>query len=145
MPFLGFLSTRHYRWLAVLWTVAVIVACSLPAASLSPVQPALSADKVIHFVLFAGFGLLWMRSFCPPADATASDLRWYGAHVLGWGSLFAVGTEVYQHLLPLQRMGDPYDALADGGGLLGAVLLYAVVVRSSLVADGASTAPSRDA
>jgi hypothetical protein len=145
MSLFGFLSTRQYRWLALLWTGGIIVACSLPATSLSSVQPALSADKAIHFFLFAGFGLLWMRVLCPPSAATASRLRRYGIHLLGWGSLFAVGTEVYQHLLPIQRTGDPYDALADGGGLLAAVLLYAVLVRSSLVSEGASTAPSQDA
>jgi hypothetical protein len=33
------------------------------------------------------------------------------------GLLFAVGTEVYQHLLPVQRMADPYDVTADLLGL----------------------------
>jgi len=121
------LTTVQYRWLAVLWTLGIVVACSIPAASLSPIKPALSADKVIHFGLFAGFGLLWMRALCPPDAATS--LRRHSLRLLGWGSLFAIGTEVYQHLMPLQRRGDPYDALADGSGLLVAVGLYALVVR----------------
>ena len=122
------LSTTQYRWLAVLWTGGIVIACSIPASSLSPIEPALSADKLIHFALFAVFGLLWMRAFCPP-DAAAS-LRRHSLSLLGGGSLFAIGTEVYQHLLPIQRRGDPYDALADGGGLLVAVVVYALLVRS---------------
>jgi hypothetical protein len=121
------LTTTQYRRLAVLWTLGIVAACSIPATSLSPIKPALSADKAIHFGLFAGFGLLWMRGLCPPG--ACASLRRHSLRLLGWGSLFAVGTEVYQHLMPIQRRGDPYDALADGGGLLVAVGLYALVVR----------------
>lgn len=133
MNFLVSLSTTQYRWLAVLWTLGIVAACTIPAASLSPIKPALSADKAIHFGLFAGFGVLWMRVLCPPG--TGASLRRHALRLLGWGSLFAVGTEVYQHLLPIQRRGDPYDALADGVGLLVAVVGYALVVRSRAAAD----------
>lgn len=122
------LSTTQYRWLALLWTGGIVIACSIPAASLSPIKPALSADKVAHFGLFAVFGGLWMRVLCPPGSA--ASLCRCSLRLLGWGSLFAVGTEVYQHLLPIQRRGDPYDALADGGGLLGAVAVYALLARN---------------
>jgi VanZ family protein len=126
-------STTQYRWLAVLWTLGIVVACSIPAASLSPIEPALSADKAIHFGLFAVFGGLWMRALCPP-DAAGPICR-RGLYLLGAGSLFAVGTEVYQHLMPLQRRGDPYDALADGAGLLVAVVAYVLYLRSRAVPD----------
>jgi hypothetical protein len=140
MALLSFLSTAHYRWLALLWTAGIVVACSLPAASLSPIEPALSADKAAHFGLFAGFGALWMRALCPPASVTPARLRRQGGRLLIWGTLFAVGTEVYQHLLPLQRLGDPYDALADGGGLLLSVIAYALLVRSRTTDDRSTRA-----
>lgn len=128
MPFFPFLSTRHYRWLAALWTVGIVAACSIPAASLTPLGPALSADKVIHFGLFVVFGVLWMRALGPsPKEETA--LRRRALWVLGGGLLLAVGTEVYQHVLPLQRLGDPYDALANGAGLLVSVAGYHLLVR----------------
>jgi len=129
------LSTTQYRWLAALWTGGIVVACSIPAASLSPIKPALSADKFIHFGLFAVFGALWMRALCPP-QASAHRCR-YSLYLLGGGSLFAVGTEIYQHILPIQRHGDPYDALADGSGLLLAVIVYALLMRSNSRSESA--------
>jgi hypothetical protein len=129
------LSTPQYRWLAVLWTGGIVAACSIPATSLSTLGPALSADKAIHFGLFAIFGLLWMRALGPPGASPA--LRRRSLFLLGGGGLFAAGTEVYQHLMPLQRQGDPYDALANGAGLLAAVVAYALLVRSRAAPDHA--------
>ena len=131
------LSTTQYRWLAALWTAGIVVACSIPAASLSPIKPALSADKLIHFGLFAVFGGLWMRALCPPR--AAAHLCRYSLYLLVGGSLFAVGTEVYQHVLPIQRRGDPYDALADGSGLLLAVVVYALVMRNRSRSESTKT------
>ncbi len=124
------LSTTHYRWLALLWTSAIILACSLPAASFTGVQPAVGADKVVHVVLFAVFGGLWMRALCPPAPTTTwARVRRRGGRLLLLGVLFGVGSEVYQQVLPLRRMADPYDALADVLGLLFGILLYGAYIR----------------
>jgi hypothetical protein len=121
------LSTTHYRWLAALWTVAILVGVSLPAASLSPVSAALSFDKAIHFGLFAVFGALWMRGLCPPASRGGwQRFRRRGLQLGGVGVLFAGGSEVYQQLMPIRRMADPYDAVADIAGLLAGILLYAM-------------------
>jgi len=124
------LSTTHYRWLAVLWTGAIVLAFSLPAASFDGVQPAVGADKVVHLVLFAVFGGLWMRALCPPDPGTNwARVRRRGGRLLLVGVLFGVGSEVYQWVLPLRRMADPYDALADVLGLLFGILLYGAYVR----------------
>jgi len=124
------LTTTHYRWLAVLWTIGIVVACSLPPRSLSAVQPALGYDKIAHVGLFVGFAGLWMRVLCPPdRRPSMSGLGWYGLLLLGLGGAFAAGSEVYQHVLPLGRTGDPYDFLADGVGLLLGIVLYAWMVR----------------
>lgn len=130
MLLFSFLSTTHYRWMAVLWTGAIVAVCSLPAESLASVQPAMGADKVAHFGLFFVFGGLWMRALYPPGrSVTGVSLRRQVLRLLVGGGLLAGGTEVYQHLLPLQRMGDPYDALANGGGLLLSVIAYLVYLR----------------
>ena len=129
-PSLSALTTTQYQWLAVFWTAAILGGLSLPPSSLSPVQTLLSFDKLIHAVLFGVFGLLWMRVLCPPAVAgRGTVLRWRGGPLLGVGVLFAGGTEVYQHVIPVRRMSDPYDALADAVGLLIGILLYGLLVR----------------
>jgi len=135
MSFFSSLSTTRYRWLAILWTVGIVAACSIPAASLTPLGPALSADKAIHFGLFAGFGAVWMRALVPLTAGAWGAFRRQGLRVRVGGGLLAVGTEVYQHLLPLQRLGDPYDALANGAGLLGAVIGYGILLRARTASD----------
>lgn len=128
MRFLSAPSTRRDRWLALSWTIAIVAACSIPAPSLTSIGPALSADKAIHFGLFAVFGALWMRALRPSSSGASRPLRRRALYVLGGGLLFAVGTEVYQHVLPLRRTGDPYDALANGGGLFISVIVYSLLV-----------------
>lgn len=115
--------------MAIFWTVGIVVACSLPAASLSPVEPVLSFDKVAHFGLFTVFGVLWMRVLCPPGSRTSRTcLRRRGSAFIVIGLLFAAGTEVYQDLLPVQRVADPYDAVADAAGLTTGSILYMLYI-----------------
>lgn len=115
------LRTVHYRLLAVLWTVGILVALTLPTGSMPDTQ-ATGVDKLVHAGLFAGFGLLWLRGLCPPgADGLRACFRLRGGLFFVGGVLFAIGTEVYQYLLPLQRVGDPYDVTAD---LLGFVVAF---------------------
>lgn len=105
-----------FRWLAIGWTLAILVACSLPGGSLSVPDALLSLDKLAHFALFAGFGGLWMRALHGP-------LRRRAGRVAIAGIAFAVFTELYQGLLPFERSPELYDALADIAGVLVAVAL----------------------
>lgn len=140
-PFPSFRS-RTYRILAVLWTVAIIVALSIPVPDLPEVSPALGPDKIAHVVLFAGFGLLWLRAVRPeetgeaqdaPETEQAADASPQTVNRRPWvrigtttlvGVLFASGTEVYQGVFMPHRMADPYDAAANVLGLLLAVAAY---------------------
>lgn len=126
MSVFRFGSTAIYCGLAVLWTVGMIVAFSIPPTTLPRVQPVLSIDKLVHFALFLGFGVLWMRVLCVPSTARLPDRLWtYGLRFGGGGVCFAVGTELYQQVLPIRRVADPYDALANGAGLVAGIVLYA--------------------
>jgi len=134
-------STSFYRWMAVLWTAGIVVGISLPASSLSPMSPILSADKLVHFALFFVFGALWMRVLCPPDEAGArSCLRRGILRLFVLGGLFAGGSELYQQVIPIRRMMDPYDAVANGAGLLVGMGLYTALVyrrdRGTGVSDG---------
>lgn len=139
---LSALSTSHYRWLALLWTAAILGAFSLPASTLSPARSLLDFDKLIHAALFGIFGVLWMRVLCPPGTETVwATLRRRGGQLFGAGVLFAGGTEVYQHVMPIRRMGDPYDALADGTGLLAGIFLYGVLLHRRARRSSAASPP----
>lgn len=129
----------YYWWAAVLWTIGILIGCSIPPSTLTPVGPALSFDKLIHFGLFAVFGVLWMGVLCPVRETTKRHLWRQGAGLSLVGVLFAGATEVYQHLLPIRRMGDPYDALADSVGVVAGVATYAAYVHHSDGQTQAST------
>ena len=108
--------------LAWLGTCLVIALCLwpktwLPAPEASP-RNAPHADKVIHFAMFAVFGLLWMRV------GPVSRVR--VALVLAAAVALAVGTELLQGLPLIARDPDRFDALADIlGGAMGIALVRA--------------------
>lgn len=127
MRLLPSLKTGHYRFLAVLWTAGILLAITLPTGRFPDAKPGLGVDKVAHVVLFAGFGLLWLRSLCPPRKrGLPPSFPGRGLLLFLIGILFAVGTEVLQHVAPIERAGGPYDAMADVLGLLLAFAGYYV-------------------
>ena len=113
------------RLVAIVWTLGILAACSIPGRDLPEVD-IVSFDKVAHFVIFAGFGWLWMWALQSPMPRRT-------AVVLVAGLAYAGLTEVYQGLLPFERSADPFDALANALGLLAAVLLYRRLHRTATV------------
>lgn len=114
------IMTRAHLF-AIVWTLGILAACSIPGKDL-PDLNLVSFDKVAHFIVFAGFGWLWMRALQGPGGRRT-------AYVVGFGLAYAALTEVYQGLLPFDRTPDPYDALANAFGLLTAVLLFRLLKR----------------
>ena len=108
--------TSRRRLLALGWTLAIIVALSIPGESL-PDVPVLGFDKLVHVSIFAVFAWLWM-------DALDAPLRVRTWGVLAGGLLFAALSEVYQGALIPGRIGDVYDVAANVLGLVAAVLVF---------------------
>lgn len=118
------MTVTHYRLLAALWTVAILVAYSIPVPNASP-DTTLPLDKIAHFGMFLGFGFLWMHALHPrrkrKAHRERKALSWRRtALLLGVGLGLSILAEIYQNLLP-QRAAEPYDAAANLLGLLVAV------------------------
>lgn len=107
--------------LAIGWTLVLFAGLSIPTDSLASAAPLFSADKLVHIALFGIFGFLWLR-----VRAARSEERLRKTYAVVWagGLAFAIATELYQHVLPLGRQGDPYDVLANAGGLLLAAAVY---------------------
>lgn len=109
--------------MAVLWTLVILAACSIPGQDLPDIE-FFSVDKVAHFSVFTGFGWLWMY-------ASRAPLRTRVIRVLAAGIAYGILTEIYQGSLPWDRTPDVYDALADAAGTIAGVLVFARASRTA--------------
>ncbi len=105
--------------LAVLWTLGILLTTTMPTGNVPDVEVA-NFDKVVHFGLFFGFGLLWMW-------ALQLRMARRAMLVLIVGAVGAFGTEGLQMLVPYERTADLGDVVANLLGLLGSVGLFALV------------------
>jgi len=118
------MTQTTYLASAILWSLGIVVAYSLPGSALPAPPDLIGWDKVAHFGLFAGFGFLWMRVLHPlrDGDPRATVPR----RMLGFLAIslcLAAGGEVYQSFLP-ERTPDPYDAIANALGVCTTVFLF---------------------
>lgn len=101
--FLSFLS--KHPWIAILWTLLILVACSWPGKDI-PEAPVVGFDKLVHAGLFGGFTVLWLLVY-PQKSVT----------VILAGIAYGVGIEFYQEIMPLDRTFDLLDIVADSVGV----------------------------
>ena len=104
--------------LATGWTVLIIASLSIPGSSL-PSSSLLQLDKFVHFALFFVLTGLWLA-----AKSEARIDR--GLVILGLILVFAIGSEYYQEVMPIGRMAELRDALADSVGALLAFVAWIV-------------------
>jgi hypothetical protein len=108
------------RGLALAWTILVLGLHSVPRYRLMQVPGGRALvggsgpDKVLHVVLFAVLGVLWLRCF------PRRPLR-----VLAAGIVYGMVLELYQGGLISGRTASPADALADTFGMLVGTALAA--------------------
>ena len=102
--------------LAVFWTVVIMIGLGIPVSGIGDLGIE-GIDKVIHFGLFGVFGFLWMTALDRPIGRR-TDI------VFSIGLCFALGTEILQATLPVERSGDPADVVADALGLVAGIIFY---------------------
>jgi VanZ family protein len=110
-------------WLAVGWTLAILVACLLPGSSVPTIAWQISPDKLVHLAMFAGFGVLWMWAASRPGRDVPTR-RTRALWVLAVGAFYGALTEFLQYVTPVERAADPLDFAADLVGLVLAVAVY---------------------
>lgn len=113
IQFWNYLCRNSY--VALAWTVLILVLCSLPGKSI-PDAPT-GTDKFFHVALFAGFAFLWLIRY--PKKALL---------ILSAGILYGIAIEFYQKAFIPGRSFDVWDAAADAGG---AVIGYAVYLLTA--------------
>lgn len=110
-------SVRGRRWPAIVWTLLVLVALTVPTGSLAA-SDLLGWDKAVHFGLFLVLTWLWLQ-------AIAGRSIGRSLVVLAAAILFAFGSEWYQHFLPARSM-DLFDGVADSIGAAVAWLAWVI-------------------
>lgn len=111
---------------AVGWTAFLLLLLFMPVGS-GPSMPYM--DKVVHFVLFFGFAVLWPWGGVPHRA------------VLIAGIALAPLTEVVQGLLPWPRGTELADVVADILGVLAGIWMAGVPARLGWVRASESIPP----
>ncbi len=113
-----------WKPLLVFWIFLILLLTLLPGKQIPTLPDAIvfpHADKVVHFMLFAGFGFLYAGLQCHKSPNRKK--MQIAAKVLIYGTLFAAFTELLQAVLPIHRNGSIHDFLADMAGLVPGCLI----------------------
>lgn len=105
-------------FLFAIWTIMVLVLTMTPSESLPKAQ-IFSYDKIGHFGMIGGWtGLLGLIVFYYKKNYNAQLLP-----IFFTGVLFGITIEIFQLLLPINRLFSWYDIIANSLGALVAVLV----------------------
>ena len=104
-------------WLAIFWTLLILVACTWPGKDI-PAAPVVGFDKVVHTGLFIVWITLWLLVY--PQKSRM---------LVGLGMAYGLGLEFYQQLLPFDRTFDWWDAVADAAGVIVGFLFTTLVLN----------------
>ena len=97
--------------LPALWSIGIFCVSSLPGGAIF-LPPFRLADKLIHFLVYAGLNVLVLRA-C--REYRTVD----GVFTIGmlYSILFGLTDEIHQYFVP-GRFADPYDFAANTAGIL---------------------------
>lgn len=115
------LSEHNFLVLAILWTVSITVA-SLVSLTNVPKVAISGNDKVVHFIFYAVFVILWGLAKSKSFFKLKLNLL-----IVLIAILYGIIIEVLQSTLTTSREADFYDVLANSlGAIFGFVCQYYV-------------------
>ncbi len=109
---------KIYIWLAVLWTLTIIVLCLESTADLPKIKIS-GFDKVAHAIIHLVFTFLWFMSFIN----LKIELKKAALFAFLFSVFFGIMIEVLQQILTTTRQADILDILANITGAFVAVCL----------------------
>lgn len=95
---------------AIVWTMIILIGCSMPGNELPKVHLFDHVDKVIHFIFFVFFFIFWNFS---PTKYRQQAFVW-----IVFSFLLGFGIEFYQLNFVKGRSFDIWDGVADTLGAL---------------------------
>lgn len=119
MKIIKHLSERKFLFLAITWTVFVTVA-SLVSFNSVPKVKVIGSDKVVHFLFYSVFVVLWSLT----KKQTYFKIN-YSLLIVFVAIVFGIIIEILQGVLTKTRQADFYDVLANSlGAIVGFIALY---------------------
>jgi len=104
------------RLSAILWTILIYIGCSLPGRDIPKVSLFEQVDKVVHFIFFLVFYVLWFV-----VGRRKDKYSWF---IVVLCVVYGYALEVYQLWFVEGRSFDVWDGVADTlGGLAGLFLV----------------------
>jgi VanZ family protein len=112
------------RWVAICWTVFILVLICIPGNMLPKEQKFFvpDFDKLIHAILFGTFVWLWCH-YCHRKLSQGKKLARQFFYVFLAAALYGFGTEILQKYFIPMRDYDNADIIAD---LSGAAIAYGI-------------------
>lgn len=104
--------------LALLITFTIFIACSLPGNEIPKMNLLAHFDKLIHFLFFLFFFIIWKLYYY--------KYILYEYIILIISFVYGVGLEFYQQYLVIGRSFDSLDIAADAIGALSGMLFLKI-------------------
>jgi VanZ family protein len=115
------LSERNFLFLAIIWTVLITVA-SLVSSNNIPKVSLLGNDKIVHFLFYFVFVVLWSFATVKSYLNIKYDLI-----IVAFAILYGIIIEVLQSVLTKTREADLYDMFANSlGAIVGFIGFFVV-------------------
>jgi VanZ family protein len=100
-----------------LWAAVIIILSSLPGDRLPDTPSLWQADKIIHFLLYAVFGVLCVRYLIIQKKMSRRRALWMSFLI---GIAFGGLDELHQAVIPYRTVA-LQDFIADSSGILAAI------------------------
>ncbi len=116
-------------WLSIIWTIIIIVFCSLPSSNL----PRTSIINIPHFDKILHFGIYFILSLIILYELKIKTSKNKMVFIITGLFSFTLGLliEIEQQYLISSRTGDLYDLIADILGTVIGIIFFQVLITVS--------------
>ena len=116
------LLERKYLIAAIFWTVTITLLSLISLNKLPPITTFKFKDKIIHFMFYFVFVLLWSYAL------KENKVKIF--YIVVFAIAYGIIIEVLQSVLTTNREADVYDALANSFGACSALLILKLKKQS---------------
>jgi hypothetical protein len=118
----------HFNAPAILWSGFILLLCGIPGSDFPDMSiwELLSPDKFIHFGLFSVLMLLCLQGL--KKQHVFIHFRYNALKIsILYCSVMAIGSEILQDLLFIERSADLFDVIANMAGSFSGILVFLLI------------------